>query len=105
MKQETIDRFLSRNGREELEEFINDTNEYFDPYILLLSVIDDEWEYGYGNYSFEYYSVDDFLERSRGDIERWGKTDDILHLALGVQYYEDSDESRRPWNRITIDET
>ena len=104
MKQETIDRFLSRNGREELEEFINDTNELGDLYKILLSVIDDDWEYGYGDYSFEYPSIEEFITKAKDDISRWGSAEDIRHLHLEVQYYEDGPDGSRPWERITIDE-
>ena len=46
-----------------------DGNEYsLDTYNILVSVIDDGWEYGYGDHTFRYETSDEFFKKAEKDI-------------------------------------
>lgn len=91
MKQESIDKFFKRNTKESITMFADGSNEYGDPYYLLVSVIDEDWEYGYGDYTFKYDSVDDFIDRGRSDVDSWGDIEDIERLSIDVVFYNEED--------------
>ena len=99
MTQENIDRFFKRNDYDSLKAFVHACNEYDDPYCFLVSVVDDEWEYGYGDYTFRYGSFEDFLTYCREDVRKWGNPEDIEHLVLEVEFSDGIEDER-----IEIDE-
>ena len=102
MKKKDIEKFFARNGKKELTDFIDCANEFNDPFYLIISVIDEDWEYGYGDYTFSYESIDEFLERCMNDVYEWGDIDDIKGLVLEVVYYDK--ENPEDKERVEIDE-
>ena len=102
MTQENIDRFFKRNQTEALKQFIDDCNEFNDPYYLVLCVIDEDWEYGYDDYTFKYDSIEEFVEKGPEDVRKWGEPVDIVNLIIQVTYY--SEEFNDGYERVTIDE-
>ena len=102
MKEKDIEIFFNRNGKNELDDFIDGANDFDDPFYLLVSVIDDGWEYGYGDYTFKYDVLDEFLENGRNDVYEWGDFNDIRSLVLEVVYYNSEDPEEA--ERVEIDE-
>ena len=108
MTQEKIDRFFQRNGYYAVKDFIDTCDddeevagEYEGEYNLLVSVIDEDWEYGYGDYTFRYDSVEQFVKECQNDVEGWGEIEDIMNLVLEVVFI---DEDGEELDRIEIDE-
>jgi hypothetical protein len=87
-----------------LEMFVEAGNEYdFDSYNILVSVIDDDWEYGYGDYTFRYESTDEFFERAEKDILNYDDFEEARSVAVDIVYFDKDcpeDEERIEYEEI-----
>jgi hypothetical protein len=86
------------------EMFVEAGNEYdFDSYNILVSVIDDDWEYGYGDYTFRYESTDEFFERAEKDILNYDDFEEARSVAVDIVYFDKDcpeDEERIEYEEI-----
>jgi len=88
MTKEKVKKLIERCKRS-LEQYVVDGNEYdFDSYNILVSVIDDDWEYGYGDYTFRYESADEFFRKAEKDIMGHPSFGDARSVSVDIAYFE-----------------
>ena len=102
MTKEKVKKLIERCKRS-LEQYVVDGNEYdFDSYNIVVCVIDDNWEYGYGDYTFRYETTDEFFKNAEKDIIASDGFDDVTSVAVNIVYYDkDNPEDEE---RIEFDE-
>lgn len=91
MKQENFDWFFTRNDRRAIERDIDNANEFDDENVnIVISVIPDNYEYGYGrDTDFVYDSIEEFLEKGRGDVLEVYELEDIVEIDLYLDFWSD----------------
>lgn len=103
MTEEKVKKLIERCKRS-LELFVESGNEYeFDSYNILVSLIDDNWEYGYGDYTFRYESTDEFFKNAENDILSYDGFDDVTSVAVDIAYFDKDcpeDEERVDFDEI-----
>lgn len=79
-------------------------NEYdFDSYNILVSVIDDDWEYGYGDYTFRYGTADEFFSKAEKDIIKHPNFDEARSVSVDIAYFDKGcpeDEERIEYEEV-----
>lgn len=102
MTKEKVKKLIER-CKWSLEECIVARNEYdFGSYNILVCVIDDDWEYGYGDYTFRYESTDEFFKKAEKDILAYDGFDGVTSVAVNIVYYDK--ECPEDEERIEFDE-
>lgn len=103
MTKEKIKKLIERCKRS-LEQCVVAGNEYdFDSYNILVSVIDDDWEYGYGDYTFRYESTDEFFKRAEKDILSYDDFEEARSISIDIVYFDKGcpeDEERIEYEEI-----
>lgn len=103
MTEEKVKKLIERCKRP-LELFVDSGNEYgFDSYNILVSLIDDNWEYGYGDYTFRYESTDEFFKNAENDILAYDGFDNVTSVAVDIVYFDKDcpeDEERIEFDEI-----
>lgn len=103
MTKEKVKKLIERCKRS-LELFVESGNEYeFDSYNILVSLIDDDWEYGYGDYTFRYETTDEFFKKVENDILAYDGFDDVTSVAVDIVYFDKDcpeDEERIEFDEI-----
>ena len=103
MTKEKVKKLVERCKRS-LEMFVETGNEYdFDSYNILVSVIDDDWEYGYWDYTFRYESTDEFFKRAEKDILNYDDFEEARSVAVDIVYFDKDcpeDEERIEYEEI-----
>lgn len=103
MTKENIKKLIEK-CKMSLEMFVEAGNEYdFDSYNILVSVIDDDWEYGYGDYTFRYESTDEFFKQAEKDILNHENFDEARSVAVDIVYFDKEnpeDEERIEYEEI-----
>ena len=103
MTKEKVRKLIDRCKRS-LEQFVVDGNEYdLGTYNILVSVIDDDWEYGYGDYTFRYESADEFFRKAEKDIIRHPNFDEARSVSVDIAYFDKDcpeDEERIEYEEI-----
>ena len=88
MTKEKIEKLIEKCKRS-LEQCVVAGNEYdFDSYNILVSVIDEDWEYGYGDYTFRYESTDEFFKRAENDIIKHPSFEEARSVAVDIVYFD-----------------
>lgn len=103
MTKEKVKKLIER-CKKSLETYVKDGNEYdFDSYNILVCVIDEDWEYGYGDYTFRYESTDDFFKGAEKDILAYEGFEDVTSIAINIVYFDKDcpeDEERIEYEEI-----
>lgn len=103
MTKEKVKKLIDR-CKGSLEQFVVDGNEYdFDSYNILVCVIDDDWEYGYGDYTFRYESADEFFKRAEKDILSYDTLEEATSISVEIVYFDKDcpeDEERIEYEEI-----
>ena len=103
MTKEKVKKLIER-CKKSLEQFVVDGNEYdFDSYNILVCVIDEDWEYGYGDYTFKYESTDEFFKRAEKDILSYDTFDEATSVSVEIVYFDKDcpeDEERIEYEEI-----
>lgn len=103
MTKEKVKTLIER-CRRSLEECVVAGNEFdLDSYNILVSVIDDDWEYGYGDYTFRYESTDEFFRKAEKDIIRHPGFDEATMISVDITYFDKDcpgDEERIEYEEI-----
>lgn len=103
MTKEKVKKLIDR-CRRSLETCIEAGNEYdLDSYNILVSVIDDDWEYGYGDYTFRYESTDEFFRKAEKDIIKHPNFDEAKSVSVDIAYFDNDcpeDEERIEYDEI-----
>ena len=103
MTKEKVKKLIER-CRRSLEICIEAGNEYdLDTYNILVSVIDDDWEYGYGDYTFRYESADEFFRKAEKDIMEHPSFDEARSVSVDIVYFDKDcpeDEERIEYEEI-----
>ena len=88
MTKEKVKKLIER-CKGSLEQFVVDGNEYdFDSYNILVCVIDEDWEYGYGDYTFKYESTDEFFKRAENDILSYDTFEEATSVSIEIVYFD-----------------
>ncbi len=105
MTQEKFDKFFARHNEQTIKRDINNANEFDDEHVdIVVSVLTDEHEYGYGrDADFRYYSVDDFIKLVKDDILEEYNLEDINRIELSLDFW--SDDNPDDISTIDLDET
>lgn len=103
MTKEKVKKLIER-CKMSLEMFVEVGNEYdFDSYNILVSVIDEDWEYGYGDYTFRYESTDEFFNKVEKDIINYETFDEATSISVDIVYFDKDcpeDEERIEYEEI-----
>ena len=103
MTKEKVRKLIDRCGMS-LGARIDAGNEYdLDTYNILVSVIDDDWEYSYGDYTFRYESADEFFRKAEKDIIRHPNFDEARSVCVDIAYFDKDcpeDEERIEYEEI-----
>lgn len=103
MTKEKVKKLIER-CRRSLEMCIEAGNEYdLDTHNILVSVIDDDWEYGYGDYTFRYESADEFFRKAEKDIMGHPSFDEARSVSVDIVYFDKDcpeDEERIEYEEI-----
>lgn len=103
MTKEKVKKLIER-CRRTLEQCVVAGNEFdLDSYNILVSVIDDDWEYGYGDYTFRYESADEFFRKAEKDIIKHPNFDDARSVSVDIAYFDKDcpeDEERIEYEEI-----
>lgn len=103
MTKEKVKKLIDR-CRRSLERCIEAGNEYdLDTYNILVSVIDDDWEYGYGDYTFRYESADEFFKKAEKNIIRHPNFDEARSVSVDITYFDKDcpeDEERIEYEEV-----
>ena len=88
MKQEKFDKLFARNNEQTLKRDITNANEFDDEHVdIVVSVLTDEHEYGYGrDADFRYHSIDDFVNKVKNDILDEYDLEDITRIELSLDF-------------------
>ena len=91
MDKKKFNTFFERNNKESLEISIRNGNEFDDPNVnIVVSVITEEHEYGYGrDEDFKYNSADDFVLNVKEDILGRYSLNEIEKIDLYLDYWDD----------------
>ena len=88
MTKEKVKKLIEKCKRS-LEMCIEVGNEYdLDTYNILVSVIDDDWEYGYGDYTFRYESADEFFSKAEKDVMEHPNFDEARSVSVDITYFD-----------------
>lgn len=86
---EKLDKLFQRNDEKSIERFAFDVNEYdLETYNILVSVMDDDWEYGYGDYTYRYRSIDEFVKHARHDILTNYDLEEVNHVSIDIAFFD-----------------
>lgn len=103
MTKEKVKKLIERCKRS-LEQCVVDGNEYdLDTYNILVSVIDDDWEYGYGDYTFRYETIDEFFNKAEKDIVGHPSFDEARNISIDIVYFDKDcpeDEERIEYEEV-----
>ena len=103
MTEEKVKKLIEKCKRS-LESCIKSGNEYdMDSHAILVCVIDEDWEYGYGDYTFRYESTDEFFKRAEEDILNHDTFDEATSIAVDIVYFDKDcpeDEERIEYEEI-----
>ena len=103
MTKEKVRKLIDR-CKTSLETYIEAGNEYdLDTYNILVSVIDDNWEYGYGDYTFRYKSANEFFRKAEKDIIKHPNFDEARSVSVNITYFDKEypeDEERIEYEEI-----
>lgn len=103
MTKEKVKKLIER-CKTSLEECVVAGNEYdFDSYNILVCIIDEDWEYGYGDYTFRYESTDEFFKQAENDILNHENFDEARSVSVEIVYFDKEypeDEERIEYEEI-----
>ena len=103
MTKEKVKKLIERCKRS-LEQCVEAGNEYdFDSYNILVCIIDEDWEYGYGDYTFRYESTDEFFKKAEKDILNYETIDEATSISVDIVYFDKEcpeDEERIEYEEI-----
>lgn len=86
---EKLDKLFQRNDKDAVEQFAIDANEYdMEAYNILVSVMDDDWEYGHGDYTYRYQSVDEFIKHAKHDIITNYDLEEVNHVSIDLAFFD-----------------
>ena len=103
MTKEKVKKLIERCKRS-IELYVQSGNEYdFDSYNILVCVIDEDWEYGYGDYTFRYESTDEFFKKAEKDIIKHPNFEEATRISVDIVYFDKDcpeDEERIEYDEI-----
>lgn len=90
MTLEELEKGLAKYPAEKIDYYLDDDE--WPHTSIRVCVINDDWEYGYGNVSFEYHTGEEWANNIKNDILSNYSIEDIAKVEGYLHSYDDSGE-------------